>query len=50
MHAASFAAVMAVTIYVIADMEYPRLGYITVDSADQVLVDLRQSLGETPAP
>jgi len=50
MHAASFAAVMAVTIYVIADMEYPRLGYITVDSADQVLVDLRQSLGETPGP
>jgi hypothetical protein len=50
MHAASFAAVMAVTIYVIVDMEYPRLGYITVESADQVLLDLRTSMGETPAP
>lgn len=50
MHAAGFAAVMAATIYLIIDIEYPRLGYIRVDSADEVLVDLRKSMGETPPP
>jgi hypothetical protein len=50
MHAASFSAVMAVTIYVIVDMEFPRLGFISVESADQVLLDLRRSMGENPAP
>ena len=50
MHAAGFAAVMAATIYVIVDMEYPRLGYITMRAVDQAMVDLRQSMGETPAP
>jgi hypothetical protein len=50
MHAVGFAAVMAATIYLIIDIEYPRLGYIRVDSADEVLVDLRKSMGETPQP
>lgn len=45
LHAASFAVVMAVTVYVILDIEYPRLGLIRVDAIDQVLVDLRQSMG-----
>jgi hypothetical protein len=43
-HSFAFATVLAVTVYVILDMEYPRLGFIRVDSFDQVLVDLRQSM------
>jgi hypothetical protein len=39
-----FAAVMAGTVYVILDLEYPRLGLIRVDSADQTLVDLRNGM------
>ena len=42
-HSLGFAAILAVTVFVIMDMEYPRLGLIRVDSFDQVLVDLRQS-------
>ena len=50
MHAVAFSAAMAVTIYVIIDIEYPRLGFIRVDSADEVLISLRRSMGETPQP
>jgi hypothetical protein len=39
-----FAAMTAVTVYVILDIEYPRLGLIRVDTADQVLVELRESM------
>jgi hypothetical protein len=44
------AGVMAVTVYVIIDIEYPRQGLIRVDDFDQVLVDLRKSMGEEPVP
>jgi len=37
---------MSTTFYVILDLEYPRLGLIRVDTADQVLVDLRNSMGQ----
>jgi hypothetical protein len=40
----AFAVIMAVTVYVIFDLEYPRLGLIRVDAVDQVLVDLRDSM------
>ena len=43
-HIAGFAAVLSITVYVILDLEFPRLGMIRVDSFDQVLVDLRQSM------
>jgi hypothetical protein len=43
-HSLGFAATLAVTVFVIIDMEYPRLGFVRVDSFDQVLVDLRQSM------
>jgi len=43
-HTISFAAVMALTIYVIVDIEYPRFGLINVRGADRVLVELRESL------
>ena len=44
LHGVGFAAVMAVTVYVILDIEYPRFGLIRVDAIDQALVDLRRSM------
>lgn len=44
MHTIVYATVLAATSYIILDLEYPRLGLIRVDSADQVLVDLRASM------
>ena len=43
-HTLVFAAILSLTVYVIADLEFPRLGLIRVDAADQVLRDLRQSM------
>ncbi len=43
-HMIAFAAVMALTVYVILDLEFPRLGLIRVDASDQVLVDVRASM------
>jgi hypothetical protein len=42
-HMLVFALVISATVYVIVDMEYPRLGIIRVDAIDQLLVDLRRS-------
>lgn len=39
-----FAAILSVTVFVILDIEYPRLGLIRIDSADQILLDLRKSM------
>jgi len=35
---------MALAVYVIIDIEYPRLGLIRVDAFDQALVDLRAGM------
>jgi hypothetical protein len=43
-HTIGFASILAVTVFVIMDMEYPRLGMIRVDSFDEVLMDLRQNI------
>ena len=43
-HMLVFAVIMALTVYVILDLEYPRLGLIRVDAIDQVLVDVRDSM------
>jgi hypothetical protein len=43
-HTVAFATVVAATVYVILDLEYPRIGLIRVDAVDQVLVDLRRSM------
>jgi hypothetical protein len=43
-HMLVFAAILAITVYVILDLEYPRLGLIQIDTADQVLVDVRQGM------
>lgn len=55
MHILGFAAVLAITVYVILDLEYPRLGMIRVDKFDRFLVELRQSMdvaapGAQPSP
>ena len=44
LHMICFAFVIAVTVYVILDIEYPRLGLIRIDDFDQALVDLRESI------
>jgi hypothetical protein len=44
LHMVGFALTMSLTVYVILDLEYPRLGLIRIDKADQLLVDVRQSL------
>jgi hypothetical protein len=43
-HILGFTAVMAITVYVIMDIEHPRLGLIRVDAADEVLAKLRESM------
>jgi len=43
-HMLGFAFVMAAAVYIILDLEYPRMGLIRLHSADQVLVELRQSM------
>jgi hypothetical protein len=42
LHMIAFAGVMTVAVYVIIDIEFPRLGLIRVDASDQVLIDLRK--------
>jgi hypothetical protein len=44
MHTVVYAVIMASTLYVILDLEYPRFGLIRIDSADQVLVEVRSSM------
>jgi len=46
LHAWTYATVIALSVYVIVDLEFPRLGLIRVDAADQVLFDLRSSFGD----
>ncbi len=43
-HSLAFALVLAVVLYVIVDLEFPRLGLIRVDSMDQMLVEMRESM------
>jgi hypothetical protein len=43
-HKIGFAAIVAFTVYVILDIEYPRLGWIRLDAIDQVLVNLRAGM------
>jgi hypothetical protein len=46
MHVIGFALIVSATFYVILDLEYPRLGLIRVDSADQLLENLRESMAK----
>ena len=44
LHPVIFALIMSLSVYVIVDIEFPRLGLIRIDSADKVLIDLRKSM------
>ncbi len=44
LHSITFAVMMTIIIYVILDIEYPRMGLISVESVDRVLIELRQSM------
>jgi len=44
LHVIGFAAVMAVAVYIIIDIEFPRLGLIRVDAFDEALRELRASM------
>ena len=39
-----FAAIMALSVYLILDIEYPRLGIVRIDSFDQALIELRAGM------
>lgn len=43
-HMLAYAAVLSTAIYVILDYEYPRIGLIRVDEADQLLVQVRAGM------
>lgn len=43
-HRIGFALIVSVSVFVILDLEYPRLGLIRMDATDQMLVDLRASM------
>jgi hypothetical protein len=38
------ATTMSITFYVILDLEYPRVGMLRIDSADQTLIELRKTM------
>ena len=44
LHMLIYSAILATAVYVIIDLEYPRLGLIRIDAADHVLTDLRSSM------
>lgn len=44
MHMILYAVIMSAALYIILDIEHPRIGLIRLDGADQVLIDLRSSM------
>jgi hypothetical protein len=44
LHMIIFSAILAMAVYVILDLEFPRVGLIRIDAADHLLVDLRNSM------
>ena len=44
LHILLYAGVVAITIYVVIDLEYPRFGLIRLDTADRALAELRNSM------
>jgi hypothetical protein len=43
-HKIGFAAIVAITVYVILDIEYPRLGFVRLDAIDHLLVNARAAM------
>jgi hypothetical protein len=44
LHILGFTVITVVIVYVVLDVEYPRTGLIRLETADQLLVKLRQSM------
>jgi hypothetical protein len=44
LHLVGFSAVLALAIYLILDLEFPRLGLIRVTSSDQAFIELRAAM------
>lgn len=44
LHLFGFAAIMALSVYLILDIEYPRLGLVRIDSFDRPMIELRASM------
>jgi hypothetical protein len=44
LHMIGFAVMMTVTIYVILDLDHPRVGLIRLDYVDQALADVRAGM------
>lgn len=44
LHLFGFATIMALSVYLILDIEFPRLGLVRIDSFDRAMIDLRQSM------
>lgn len=45
-----FAVALAVTVFFIRDLEFPRAGFIRVDGADQLLIDMLNKMSPVGAP
>lgn len=45
LHVVVFAGLTAMVVYVIVDLEFPRLGLIRLDAADRLLAELRAKMG-----
>ena len=44
MHALAFASLTCISIYVVLEIEYPRVGFIAIEKYDQALIDVRASM------
>lgn len=44
LHLFGFAAIVSLSVYLILDIEYPRLGLVRIDSFDQSIIELRKSM------
>jgi hypothetical protein len=44
LHLFGFAVIMSLSVYLILDIEYPRLGLVTIGSFDQSIIELRKSM------
>jgi hypothetical protein len=43
-HGLGFALILTLTVYVILDIEYPRVGLVRIDAMDRLLTDVRQAM------
>jgi hypothetical protein len=44
LHILSYALAIAITIYAVLDLDYPRSGLIRLDAADRAMLQLRDSI------